>query len=1439
MTDRNETDRQEIQNALSYLDSQNRDLWVKMGAAIKDELGEDGFDVWDEWSRQSSNYKTRDAKDVWKSLKAGKVRIGSLFYEARQNGYKPEKPYAPPTAEAQAKRKAEAQARQQQAAEATRAAQAKAQFTAQTLWKNGKAANPNHPYLKAKGITDPAVISQIKQSRYQGQSNLLIPMRQNGEIVSMQFINENGGKRFLTNGKMQGSFTVIGDESNIKNGVILAEGFATAASLNQATGKPVVIAFNAGNLKAVAEQLKDRLPENAQVLIAADNDVSQTGSQKAHQAAEVFGERAQVILPEFSEAEIARYQAQYGNDKLPSDFNDLQQLAGIEAVKQSIPEHFRQPEIPEPPLSLEPKNETMQTVFREHEMSENNQDNSETTEPKPERSAWGDFPPVVRNSDLGELYKQPEYKAAKGGDVIAAKQMIDRMLINKVVAEMKQMIGDRKPYLVPVLAEEVSGKNKIPLAMAHALGRELDLPVEENIRQIQKVNRTGSGIDHRFAHQPIFSGEVKPDREYIVVDDSLSVGGTIASLKGYIENRGGKVLGAAVVTAHEGALHLPVKPTMLANIERNHGNAMNQYWKSEFGYGIDKLTQAEAGHLKKPTVEQIRERINIARQLAQQAIAEQETSKENHHEPNSSTTNPNPKSERTANADTSRDRRTGQGYENSIGMVETTISKSTEKIQLRNGRETELSESAPKPEAANPPLAASSISEETKPETAIALNKTIELEPIKRLTSLDEEQQAVQDAVIAQVEADPERFLQSYANHPDSFNGRYVCSDLMKDQFAEYNASNEARSRYVDAVHNTSAVLASAQFKRALESAAPNQDKAIFLTGVQGAGKTSSVLYAGKMPDDYAVIYEGQLANPNAGISKIQAALDQGLKPHIIAVHALPENALNNTFKRFNEVGRGAPIEIMARLQGNLPNGLEQIHQQFGDKVSLMIVDKRDIHNPQEYHGWNHINLLRSEGNHEQLKQRLETELERNRERIGEACYQHARESDFYGGTVVKGTNRSTQANERGRGIPPENRQTDTLNQPVKPEAANHLAASSVSATPKQEQAMAEQPKPAEQQQPTENSIEYTARQQQAAKPETTKPTTFWSLLKNAAWSPRTRETTEPTTRTDTSLADTFAQKKAITDINYDPPEHLKQRYLIANGHFQDNRLYYDSQNAATVLFEDQGKKLRTAKTDAQTVKDMLAVAQAKGWDSIKLSGSKEFKSLMYAMAASQGIQTTGYTPTAADLALAEKLRQERSLNSIEAGEQQHRETAAPAAPAARTDPNQATAERIIDLKKQTEPDLAALAEADKLEARNQVPIGGSQTETPAPIARAADDLRHAALQTELVTVKAACSEKVAELSPINQAKFGYYERHMLKILDGLAEHPRTEAMRNFYENAAKDMDGKEFNWVHPMQTPEQQRAEQQQAREQQATQRQWQTNHQETQQTEGYDIDR
>lgn len=173
-----------------------------------------------------------------------------------------------------------------------------------------------HPYLTVKRI-------QPHIARCWDES-LVIPLVDfNMTITSLQFINPNGGKTFRKGGKISGSFCPLGGSTLAKSKAwIVCEGFATGASLHEATGLPVLVAFNANNLKPVATSLRMRAPA-AQIIIAADNDrftsIGNVGVQKAEAAARDAG--AFVVIPQFDKDE-------------GTDFNDLAQQKGLQVISK-------------------------------------------------------------------------------------------------------------------------------------------------------------------------------------------------------------------------------------------------------------------------------------------------------------------------------------------------------------------------------------------------------------------------------------------------------------------------------------------------------------------------------------------------------------------------------------------------------------------------------------------------------------------------------------------------------------------------------------------------------------------------------------------------------------------------------------------------------------------------------------------------------------------------------------------------------------------------------------------------------------------------------------------------------------------------------------------------------------------------------------------------
>ncbi|WP_414495319.1 VapE domain-containing protein [Stenotrophomonas maltophilia] len=277
---------------------------------------------------------------------------------------------------------------------------------ANVLWNRALPADANHPYLLRKGVgahglrvtawpvrnSDGLVFRHI-------DNTLLVPvMNAAGRIVSLQAIFPRTDpalgrdKDFLAGGRKQGCFHVIG-KPRPDHPIAIAEGYATAESIHQATGWCVVIAWDAGNLAAVARAWRTNLPD-ATFVICADNDqwtrqpVDNPGvSQATHAAAAID---ARVVWPEFATL--------HGDDDHPTDFNDLHLRQGLDAVRAQL--------LPAPAAALD------ETPDRDHRMSTadagylvpGNLSAFDTFTPFPDSSARGRPLPTARN--LAELCRR-------------------------------------------------------------------------------------------------------------------------------------------------------------------------------------------------------------------------------------------------------------------------------------------------------------------------------------------------------------------------------------------------------------------------------------------------------------------------------------------------------------------------------------------------------------------------------------------------------------------------------------------------------------------------------------------------------------------------------------------------------------------------------------------------------------------------------------------------------------------------------------------------------------------------------------------------------------------------------------------------------------------------------------------------------------------------
>ncbi len=130
------------------------------------------------------------------------------------------------------------------------------------IWSRARPVR-SHPYLAGKGVASHGL-------RQEGRGNLLVSMCDvDGTLWGVQSITPEGGKFFLKGGRKQGTQALLG-VANTGEPLVIAEGYATAATLREVTGLLVVAAFDGGNLLEVARAHRERDPGRS-IVIAGDN----------------------------------------------------------------------------------------------------------------------------------------------------------------------------------------------------------------------------------------------------------------------------------------------------------------------------------------------------------------------------------------------------------------------------------------------------------------------------------------------------------------------------------------------------------------------------------------------------------------------------------------------------------------------------------------------------------------------------------------------------------------------------------------------------------------------------------------------------------------------------------------------------------------------------------------------------------------------------------------------------------------------------------------------------------------------------------------------------------------------------------------------------------------------------------------------------------------
>lgn len=331
-------------SAISYIPATDRETWIKVGMAIKSEFGEDGFDIWNEWSKSAeSSYSPSAAKAVWKSIRSKSISIGSVFYLAKQYGWIDDGKTKKLSPEELRLRKEKAERRMKEEEAKIFRNNQRAANKALKLWRAARPVAPDHPYLVRKQVVPVETLREISIAEaisilgYHPKSDdiplagrlIVVPIKVGSSLSSCEMIDEQGRKTAIYgSAKMAGFWAAqaLPAEDTPDALIAVGEGVATMLSAKLATGCYAVGALTHHNIAAVVQQLKSRYSK-AKLVILGDLS-KKTGGPDACALKAAATNNVAAVFPQFDEFHAGL-----------TDFNDMHVVYGLQVVNRVIAEH--------------------------------------------------------------------------------------------------------------------------------------------------------------------------------------------------------------------------------------------------------------------------------------------------------------------------------------------------------------------------------------------------------------------------------------------------------------------------------------------------------------------------------------------------------------------------------------------------------------------------------------------------------------------------------------------------------------------------------------------------------------------------------------------------------------------------------------------------------------------------------------------------------------------------------------------------------------------------------------------------------------------------------------------------------------------------------------------------------------------------------------------
>lgn len=219
------------------------------------------------------------------------------------------------------------------------------------------------------------------------------------------------------------------------------------------------------------------------------------------------------------------------------------------------------------------------------------------------RPEWpADFPRVVLQTRGDLITGSPDYAPARAGDLEAARRLVAGAIKDDKIAELAARLGDTSDVIV--LPVRSASGNALPAAYAELLARRLGATLGEGVAKAAGESRRGTGGVERFGNRARFEGAVEAEKRYLLVDDYVTQGGTLAELRAFIESQGGRVVGATTLAASRASDRLAPAAEQVARM-RQAMPETERLMRARLGYGFEALTDSELDALGRSSQEHL------------------------------------------------------------------------------------------------------------------------------------------------------------------------------------------------------------------------------------------------------------------------------------------------------------------------------------------------------------------------------------------------------------------------------------------------------------------------------------------------------------------------------------------------------------------------------------------------------------------------------------------------------------------------------------------------------------------------------------------------------------------------------------------------------------------------------------------------------------------